>query len=188
MELGADEAAAISHKNAVGNGPMHFEEGLWNSLFSSADHGRSEPKKSTCCLDNAVRKATVAARNQVLRNFECSNDPDHHQKDRKSVFGIAEAKANADHREGRKPFQIGGSARDGPKADRREGEHSDGQHKHPCGPPEEDLDCHGGRFNPGPGFGNVSFVLLTLCVTKLPRNSQNGLFDKEAVGPYGRAF
>ena len=107
----------------------------------------------------------MAAGNEALRHFKNSNDPDHEQNDGKPVFGVAKAETSTDHCESSKPLQQGGeyrSAGSWPKSNRYEGEDGNGQDEQPCGPLEEDLDCHGGRFNPWPGFGNVSLVLLTL--------------------------
>jgi len=68
----------------------------------------------------------MATRNQVLGQLKSSNDPDHHQKDGKSAFGIAETKTSADYRESCKSLQIGGSPRDWPKTNRRKGEDGNG--------------------------------------------------------------
>jgi hypothetical protein len=119
----------------------------------------------------------MAARDQVLGQLKPSNDPDHHQEDGKSAFGIAETKTSADHRESCKALQIDGSPRDGPKSNRRKDEDGNGQDKQPCDPPEEDVGCHAGGFNPCPGFVNVPSVLPRCRSDKTLWNSQRIMFS-----------
>ena len=118
---------------------------LWNNLAACADGCSSQSKKNARCLDDTIGKVAMAARNQVLSQFEHPNDTDGHQKDGKPVFRVAEAKADADDRKGCKPLQVDRSARDRPKPNRYESEDGDGDNKQPCGPSEEDPVHHAGR-------------------------------------------
>ncbi len=56
-----------------------LDVGAWTNLAALADSGGPQSEKSARYLNDAVRKVTVTARNQVLSQFKCPNYPNDHQ-------------------------------------------------------------------------------------------------------------